>query len=100
MMTTKTMGVEQFFFCLFSDEDSGVPNYDERMEKKETQGQCFDCSNVNNVEEDGSNVNGDGNEEKDESEGDDSRGVELLKVSMVMMRKKKSRMALEMLLMR
>ena len=35
MMTTTTMAIEQFiYFCLFSDEDSGVPSvdYDERME--------------------------------------------------------------------
>ena len=42
--------------------------------RKELRASGCDCSNVNNVEEDGSNVNGDGNEGKDESEGDDSRG--------------------------
>ena len=42
--------------------------------RKELRASACDCSNVNNVEEDGSNVNGDRNKEKDVSEGDDFRG--------------------------
>ena len=81
-MTTATMAIDQLVFlfwrkklrasaCDWSNVNDDDDDDDEEVRITASDG---DGSNVNKliVEEDGSKVNGDGNEEKDESEGYDS----------------------------